>query len=134
MVTFMIKYYIIQRYWNGRWKSPTCNRSSTRVHMLLLLHPTCGPSGKNQGFDLQLPSFLSNHCGLHLFSSSSNFLVNPLLTSSQVFILPIILNIGWVLEILVFLSWFVKMDTKLPFSLPYRTCLFFGEKRGIYAL
>ena len=52
-----------------------------------------------------------------------------LIRCPQVFILPITLNLGWVLEILVFLSWFAKMDTKTPSFLSLRFLQIFDEKR-----
>jgi hypothetical protein len=44
-VIFIKSWNLIKRY---RCDSPTCNRSSTRAPLLLLLHHVCGPSCKSQ--------------------------------------------------------------------------------------
>jgi len=38
-----------------RCESPTCNRSSTRAPLLLLLHHVCGPSCKSQVYLINFP-------------------------------------------------------------------------------
>jgi len=45
LVIYIKSWNLTRRY---RFDSPTCNRSSTRAPLLLLLHHACGPSYKSQ--------------------------------------------------------------------------------------
>jgi len=79
-----------------RCESPTCNRSSTRAPMLLLLHHVCGPSCKSQVYLINFPhsricfiitisttnksffqSFLSTLCFSHFTHYYCHSLSNP---------------------------------------------------------
>jgi len=79
-----------------RCESPTCNRSSTRAPLLLLLHHVCGPSCKSQVYLINFPhsrisfiitisttnksffqSFLSTLCFSHFTHYYCRSLSNP---------------------------------------------------------
>jgi hypothetical protein len=82
---------------------------------------------------VSIPPFLSNDSRPSPLLFLFNFFL--LIPCPPVFILPITLNLVWVLEILVFLSWFAKIDKKkkLPFFFPYGCCRFL-VRRWVFML
>ena len=71
--------------------SPTCNRSSTRAPLLLLLHHACGPSCKSQVYLINFPH--SRICFIITISTTSKSFFQSFLNIYIFLISPIIIVI-----------------------------------------
>jgi hypothetical protein len=86
-----------------RCESPTCNRSSTRAPLLLLLHHACGPSCKQQVYLINFPH--SRVCFIRTISTTNKSFFSHFLVL-YVFLISLIITVV-LCPILVIIPFFI---------------------------
>ena len=87
-----------------RCESPTCNRSSTRAPMLLLLHHVCGPSCKSQVYLINFPH--SRICFIITISTTNKSFFQSFLSTLCFFLISLIITVV-LCPILVIIPFFI---------------------------